>query len=119
MVKSKYSKPWKLENSSNFRNFYLALYGIKYVVADVIPEMLMLFLLLNYKSPKIAKLTRNFISPFQFMYDLFIWLYASLKHINRMHIVFVIITVLINRDKTQNDQGMIFKKKLFDVEVKK
>jgi hypothetical protein len=52
-----------LENSSNFRNFYLALYGIKYVVADVIPEMLMLFLLLNYKSPKIAKLTRNFISP--------------------------------------------------------
>ena len=68
---------------------------------------------------KCAKLTRNFISPFQFMYDLFIWQYASLKHINRMHIVFVIITVLINRDKTQNDQGMIFKKKIFDVEVKK
>ena len=65
------------------------------------------------------QLLQYFVWLFQSMYGLFIWLCASLKHIDRMHMIFFIITDLINRDKTQNGQGMILKKYLFDVEMQK
>jgi hypothetical protein len=58
-----YSYQWKLENSSNFRNFYLPHFAAKYVVADVISEMMIWFLSHNLNVQKCAKLARNFILP--------------------------------------------------------
>jgi len=67
MVKSKliyiYSYPWKLENSSNFHNFYLPHFAAKYVVADVILDKLIWFLLLNSDAHLCSFLPRNLYLP--------------------------------------------------------